>query len=643
MNHSLLWLMMSAAMLGLTQNIHAEESCPTDDQERQQQCEHPEWREQAAMSDNSQVRYADVAENTEQALPQATVTLWALPPVPTLSNTVYSDDEIRHVQLDITTPSPQFTSAKADLDGDMIKRVASLVEQLKDKTGVRLHITGHTDSQGLSVQTQRWFKDNQALSEARAQAVANYFQKALGLSEGAITISGMGAHQPIASNATPSGMTKNRRVDVAIWYDEVTVGKSTTISVPVMNRQQICAGELQSVAPVAGGFRVSVDGQPTDNGGKDSEDVQRCTDVALAKTDIRLSYDNLSAKPMLDGSAWPATAQSGEVVTFQAYSNYLAWIDRAEVRIFSSDRSVEGQALAIIALDDAMKGEWTMSADAPREMQYVIRVYDTEGRYDQTTALPLSKVVEHNVADDDQLNESQLPWAAYGKSRLEQQNIAISGGSITVHGQGVPAEHKIVLMGQVVPADVDGKFVSQQIVPRGQHTIEVAALNQQGDGELFWRDIELKKDDWFYVGIIDVTAGRYHANGSAQEVTQDRHLDNSHFVDGRLAFYTKGKWREKYTVTASADTREQQFSQLFSTIMDKDPRSLLRRLDDTAYYPTYGDDSTLVEDAPTQGKFYAKIEDERSHAMWGNFKIVQQETDLAQINRGLYGAVIDWN
>ncbi|OUR71181.1 hypothetical protein A9Q78_10280 [Methylophaga sp. 41_12_T18] len=642
MNSSLLWLMMSASMLVLTA-AQAEQSCPIDDQQGQSQCQQPEWRQQAAMSDNSQLRYSDVAENTEQVLPRSTVTLWALPPVPTVSNTVYSADEMQAVQLKVTTPSPQFSSAKATVDGEIVKRVASLVEQLKDKTGVRLHITGHTDSQSLSVQTQRWFKDNQTLSEARAQAVADYFQQTLGLSAGAITVSGKGASQPVANNSTPTGMTKNRRVDVAIWYNQVTAGKATTITTPTMNRQQICGGELQSIAPVAGGFRISVDGQAVDGGQQDGEDIQRCTDVALAKTDIRLQYDNLSVKPMLNGSAWPATAQSGELITFQAYSNYLAWLERAEVRIFSAARSVESQPLTVIALDDAMQGEWTVSADAPRNMQYVVRVYDAQGRYDQTTALPLSKVVEHNVPADDQIADSQNRWLAYGNNRLEQQNIAISGGSITVHGENVPAQHQVVLMGQTIPVDDKGKFVSQQVIPHGQHTIEVAALNAQGDGELFWRDVELKTEDWFYVGIIDVTAGRYHANAAALEVSQDRHLDNSSFVDGRLAFYTKGKWRDKYTVTASADTREQEFSQLFSTIMDKDPRSLLRRLDDTAYYPTYGDDSTLVEDAPTQGKFYAKIEDERSHATWGNFKIVQQETDLAQINRGLYGAVIDWN
>ena len=639
MNRSILWLMVSTAMAGLSTNVVAEQSCPVG--KKQTDCEHPQWREQSAMSDDSRVLIAKVAENAERILPKASVTLWALPPVPQTRSQVYAKDELRAVELDLSTPA-NFNSANADLHPDMIKRISGLVDQLKNKRGLKLSFEGHTDNQGLSVRTQRWFKDNQNLSEARAKAVADYFQKALDLSDDVISISGKGDTQPVASNASPAGMKKNRRVEMTIWYDDVAQPPRKNVSAS-MSRQLICSGDVQPVAKKVGGFAVSIDGQPVGSDAKDNEDSQRCTDVALAGTNIRLQYDNLAAKPLLDVSAWQATAMVNETVQFQAYSNYLAWIGRAEVRVFDQSNSSYGAPFAIVPLNEALAGEWEVPVGAPRSMQYKLRVYDAKGRFDETTNLPLTRVDEHNVVDDDVLKPQQSEHVAYGNTRLAQQNISVVGGSVTVHGNAVPAGHRIVLMGQQIPVDASGRFVAQQIVPRGRHSIEVAALDEQSNGTLFWRDIEFKKDDWFYVGMVDITAGRYRAKGAAQEVTNDYHLDNSSFVDGRLAFYTKGKWRNKYTVTASADTREQRFRDLFSTFMDKDPRSLLRRLDDTTYYPVYGDDSTIIEDAPTQGKFYAKIEDKRSHAMWGNFKIVQQETDLAQINRGLYGAVIDWN
>jgi outer membrane protein OmpA-like peptidoglycan-associated protein len=642
MRHSSLVLPVVSALL-FSSNVLAEASCPfTDDGKARQPCEHPEWRGQATMSDNSVVRTTGVAENTERVLPRAKVTLWALPPLPSMGSRPYSDDDLHLVKVGVTQQPSQFGSAIAALDPEMIKRVSTLVEQLKDKQNVKLHFTGHTDNQLVSIRSQHWYKDNKALSTARAKAVADYFKQVLDLPEQAISYSGMGDSQPIASNSTPAGMAKNRRVDMDVWYQSTDVKKAVISS--TMSKRQICKGEIQPVITRKGGFRISVDGQPVDSSAKGAGGVQRCTDVALSKANIRLQYDNHSVKPMLDVSAWPASAMIGETIKFQGYSNYMAWVDHAEVRIFEENRSEYGEPLVIVPLDDALAGQWIMTVNAPKAMHYRIRVYDREDHFDETMSLPLLRIASHRTPDDKQLTDQQKQTIAYGNSRLQQQSIPVAGGTVTVHGDSVPKEHQVGLMGLHVPVDPNGKFVARQIIPNGQHTLEVAALDEQGNGALFWRDIEFKSDDWFFVGIIDATVGHQSRNGPVREVTQDKHhFDNGVYVDGRIAFYTKGKWLDKYTITASADTREQAIDKLFSTFTDKDPRSLLRRLDDTEYYPVYGDDSTLVQDAPTQGKFYGKIEDERSHAMWGNFKIVQQETDLAQINRGLYGAVVDWN
>jgi flagellar motor protein MotB len=175
MNRSLLWLMVSATMAGLSANVVAEESCPAG--EAKEDCEHPQWRESAAMSDDSRVLIAKVAENTERTLPKATVTLWALPPVPQTRSHVYTKSELKAVELDISRPA-YFGSAKADLQPEMVKRISGLVEQLKNKRGIKLSFEGHTDNQPLSFRAMRWFADNQNLSEASAKAVAEYFHKA---------------------------------------------------------------------------------------------------------------------------------------------------------------------------------------------------------------------------------------------------------------------------------------------------------------------------------------------------------------------------------------------------------------------------------------------------------------------------------
>jgi hypothetical protein len=77
---------------------------------------------------------------------------------------------------------------------------------------------------------------------------------------------------------------------------------------------------------------------------------------------------------------------------------------------------------------------------------------------------------------------------------------------------------------------------------------------------------------------------------------------------------------------------------MFRNLDAKDPRQLLRRIDPDQFYPVYGDDSTSVNDAPTRGKFYVRLERGDSHVMWGNFKSEIKGGGLLRNERALYGA-----
>lgn len=110
------------------------------------------------------------------------------------------------------------------------------------------------------------------------------------------------------------------------------------------------------------------------------------------------------------------------------------------------------------------------------------------------------------------------------------------------------------------------------------------------------------------------------------------------YTKGRLAFYLKGKIKGEYLLTAAADTGEDDLKKLFDDLDSQDPRQILRRLDPDDYYPVYGDDSTFVEDAPTKGKFYVRLERGDSHVMWGNYKTEIRGTEFLRSERALYGA-----
>ena len=575
-----------------------------------------------------------------------------------LCRRVEQSGRIKRIVLENAIAPIRYKSGRSIITDEYTKRLQGVVDSLKGKQSLQLMFVGHTDNQPLSANTQKTFIDNQGLSMARAKRAAEHFSGKLGLDESAIIYDGRGYSEPVASNDTPQGMSLNRRVEVEISYlapDETQFGfyGDEIIQCPTGNlpanviriggngfdgdkhsQENLYTDTPYSMTP----WRVSVDGDAIVNGQpRHGADVQRCVDVALEKAELQLQYDRLKAEPMLNLATWPNVVADGQMVYFRGWSNYPHWIKRAEVIIYTLGVENQKQIIKRIELNKVLENSWQVADVSADKLWYNLRVYDDAGRYDET--LGKSLFVEDEYIDDDDTPDESLREealrAGYGKNNLIRQNIPVVGGTITANGIHVPQDKNVWIMGQAVPLDKKGSFVAQQIVPVDLHTAEVAVLDGNGNGELLWRDLEFKMHDWFYVGLADITFSLNETSGATDLLTEDDLDDNS--ADGRIAFYVKGKFKNKYTLTSSLDSREEPLDELFSNFHKKDPSSLLRRLDSEDHYPTFGDDSTLYEDAPTQGKFYAKIEDGKSHALWGNFKVNIAENELAVINRGLYG------
>ena len=228
--------------------------------------------------------------------------------------------------------------------------------------------------------------------------------------------------------------------------------------------------------------------------------------------------------------------------------------------------------------------------------------------------------------------------AGYGESRIAIRNIPIRGGTVQAHGTDIPEGHNVWVAGYAVPVDSEGRFVAEEILPTGIHTVEVAVMDQFGNGELFLRDLALKQSDWFTVGIADLTASGNKTNGPAKLLAPEKpQYSEDMSLQGRLAFYSNGIFDNGWSLTASADTREGPLGDIFSNFLEKTPEALFRRMDPDAHYPTFGDDSTVVEDAPTSGKFYVKAKKDKTYGLWGNFTIDYTENELTHVDRGLYG------
>jgi len=100
-----------------------------------------------------------------------------------------------------------FDVDKYDVRPEAKRALASLATVLKEADVKAFEVDGHTDSDASD-------EYNQVLSEKRANAVKDFLTSQGIVAE--ITIKGYGESRPIASNDTPEGKQKNRRVEIII-------------------------------------------------------------------------------------------------------------------------------------------------------------------------------------------------------------------------------------------------------------------------------------------------------------------------------------------------------------------------------------------------------------------------------------------
>ena len=104
-----------------------------------------------------------------------------------------------------------------DFDSDRVRAEAgtnlrNLAASLQEYPDTDLLIVGHTDSDGSS-------DYNDGLSGRRARAAADYLE-ARGVERRRLRTAGRGESEPVATNDTDAGRSRNRRVEVAIFASE---------------------------------------------------------------------------------------------------------------------------------------------------------------------------------------------------------------------------------------------------------------------------------------------------------------------------------------------------------------------------------------------------------------------------------------
>lgn len=470
------------------------------------------------------------------------------------------------------------------------------------------------------------------------------FRKAALLGTSAITMLSAQAIWAQETPIEPINDECNETVAIVNEEDCTHLNAGTVVDMPLGENEELETFNNYPQGNDLDGFSISIDGQ--NYAGDEINEIQsaynmptispntgqvmmgsatelRAEDIALYQADVQVRYDGLDIQPMLNVATTDLQTSylPGEPIVFQTFANYPAWIRRAEILIYDVNSANPNKPIAVVNASANGTTQPLVLQGGSGEYQYVLRVYDAAGRYDETRPLPLA--IRGDVDYEHELN-GPIIAAGVGEDNTAKRNIPVDGGTVTVYGENARPGSQIRVMGENVPVDNSGKFVIERIMPHGVVAVAVDVNDGYGPRQIV-REVEIPNYEWFYVIHGDAT---YHASLDGDD--SDTY--------GRFAGYTKGRVKGGYVITGAIDTGEGEFDSMFSGVLDKSTDSFLDRLDPDDYYPVFGDDSTMIDDAPSRGKIYVRVEKDNSYAMWGNFQSAISGNSFVEASRSLYGA-----
>ena len=300
----------------------------------------------------------------------------------------------------------QLENGRAIIPPGYTESLRRAMAEISARNHVRLRFVGYTGNQTLDRRTASVYGDDIGL-RLRAQRAMQTIRDQMQLAPEQAEHEGRGYVQ--SPDVVNRGFTQGEDsyVVVQVVYDELAV-RDDYEGVDITRLTQELTPKSQYGINL---MHISVDGKPIDDPDRSSADVQRCTDVALQKANIRFQFDNLKSRPRLGVTAAPQVVtvqQAGneppvaDPVYFKMYTNYSTFIRGAEVRIFDADESVLGTPRAVLHVDPDGIAEWRPDVRyvpaTGLELKYVLRAVGDNGKFDDTNAQSLWVLREEREA-----------------------------------------------------------------------------------------------------------------------------------------------------------------------------------------------------------------------------------------------------
>jgi len=167
-------------------------------------------QKQAAETEADKARQAAARAEAEKAALRAQLRAQ-------LNSILQTDDSARGLIVNMS--DVLFDTASFTLKPGAREKLAKVSGILLAHPGLMLQIEGHTDAVGSD-------EFNQRLSEQRAGSVRDFLADQ-GVPASAITAKGFGKTVPVASNETPEGRQRNRRVEIIVNGDSIDASSAS--------------------------------------------------------------------------------------------------------------------------------------------------------------------------------------------------------------------------------------------------------------------------------------------------------------------------------------------------------------------------------------------------------------------------------
>lgn len=478
----------------------------------------------------------------------------------------------------LTIPSSHFAPGSSYLEEIPLSQIAALALWINEHPGWNIFIAGHTDS--IPINTTQ-FPSNFELSLARARSVYQLLRMN-GIDEDRVDYTGNGSRMPVASNGTPEGRARNRRVDIKVVpppdYDEgdpdlpTIINEPDTITFSLADDAGMCA---EVVKPEEGKVYYQ----------KDKINVEVTTHLGST---VELYVNNIPVGREKVGQK-RVDVRSGEIGII--FYDVKIKVGRNEILVVckghGGSKVICVRHVYLAGKPSGMSPEFervSVPADGKTMPEIVFLVNDEAG-------LPVRDGIFATVSGPTEL---------------------LIDLDVNPHQNGVQVETR------------SGKVTFSLPPLRGSRR-EGIHVSLDGLTSSCLVSYESPLREWFLFGYGEGSLG--YSNFTGTGVTHrsiERHHDGF-FAEGKIALYGQGEIRDGHVLTCAVDTRP--------FVQDK----LFERIEPEKYYPIYGDAAELKFNTASRSGTYIRLDHRKYNAMFGDFRTDLGDMEFTRYHRSFNG------